>query len=477
MARNHLWAFPKLASGHKCPRHLVYASKVLIDTIKRRSPKVKLLILNAPPRHGKTEQFPIHGTPFILGHYPEKKIIIASYAASLSERHSAKARDLFAEWGPVLWNVKPHNAVFGRSLWQTEKGGEVLAVGLDGGTSGFGADILFVDDYHKNREQAESALQRDKAWTWWQSVAGTRIHPNATIVFFATRWHDDDIIGRILLQHKEEGARSPFDLTYINLPAIAEEDDALGREPGEALWPWWMDTERLNHVKNTVGPYEWSALFQGHPTSRGGSLFKSDDFRYYTVDSLSSDFLCWRKDIAEPLRISRKSLMRHAYIDPALEVKTTNDPTGMAAWGYSREHRIWLLLDRKNARIEHHKIMDAIKLFAFKAECSKIGIENEKIGKILIKQSAGNDEIWGKKIPFFEVPTKGLDKYARATPMASYIEAERVFFPKNAPWLSEYETSLVKFPSVAHDEDIDVTAMAQDMESKLTLAEIMAGKR
>jgi len=427
------------------------------------------------PTHN-SEQFPIHAPPFLLGNFPKLKIIITAYAATLAENHSSKGRDIFQKWGPILWNTHPSKKVFSRGLWQTEEGGEVLAVGMEGGASGFGADVLFIDDYHKTRKQAESLGERESNWTWWESVAGTRIHPGGVVFLFATRWHDDDLVGRILAQHKELGDDSPYDLQHIVLTALAKENDILGREPGEALWPWRYNEERLNHIKKMVGPYEWAALFDGDPVAIGGNLFKTEDFRYYTIDKMTSDILCWRKDIEEPLRLKSRELIRHVYVDPAIEIKTSNDPTGMAAWGYSRKERVWVLLDRINERIEHQKIMGRIKLFAFKNRCTSIGIENEKLGKVLVKQSAGNDSVGGVKIPFKEIPTEGLDKYARATPMATYFQNERVFIHRDAPYKAKYETSLVKFPNAAHDEDVDITAMAQHMEQNLTLAEIMAGK-
>lgn len=475
-ASRKLWVFPKLVSGFKSPPHLRKCCEIFIELFHKKTDKIKLLVIDGPPRHGKTEQFPIHGTAWLLGHFPKLKIIIGAYASSLAERHSACARDIFEIWGPILWDINLSKSVSGKGLWQTEEGGEVLAAGLDAGASGFGADVFFIDDYHKTRKQAESPVERDRNWTWWQSVTGTRIHPNAIIAIFATRWHDDDLVGRILAQHEELGDESPYELIHITMPALAEKDDFLGREPGEALWPWRYNRQRLLHAKKMVGPTDWSALFQGSPTVRGGTLFKSEFFRYYTFDAMTKEYVCYRKDISEPIRIKKTDLTRHVYCDPSLEIKTTNDPTGAAAWGYSRRHKVWLLLDRLNGRIEHTQVMDRLKLFAFKNSCTKIGIENEKLGKVLVKQSAGKDSVGGVKIPFVEIPTGGLDKYARATPMAGYIENERVFFPKDAPWLSQYESALVKFPNDKHDEDVDITSMAENMESRKTLAEVLAGK-
>lgn len=477
IARSELWAFPKLVSDNKCPPHCVFIAEKVLNKIKSKPGKKKMLIFSGPPRHGKSELLPIHAPPFLLGNFPKLRIIIAAFSASLAEDHSAKGKEIFEEWGPLLWGIKPHAKVFGREKWNTEYGGGVKAAGIGGGISGFGADVMFIDDYHPGRKEAESQLQRDTVWDWWKSAAARRLHPNATVIIFATRWHDDDLVGRLLKQYELLGEEDfPFDFEYINLPAVAEEEDALGRKEGEALWPWWMDEEALRHEKTSAGSYEWSALYQGSPTVRGGTLFKSQYFRYYTFDPMTKEYVCYRKDIAEPIRIKKTDLTRHVYCDPSLEIKTTNDPTGAAAWGYSRRYKVWLLLDRLNGRIEHTQVMDRLKLFAFKNSCTKIGIENEKLGKVLVKQSAGKDSVGGVKIPFVEIPTGGLDKYARATPMAGYIENERVFFPKDAPWLSQYESALVKFPNDKHDEDVDITSMAENMESRKTLAEVLAGK-
>ena len=478
MAQSRLWAFPKLASGWQCPNHLVFAATKLQDAIKKQNEgqkKKQLLIFKGPPRHGKSELFPVHSPPWILGNWPKKRIIISAYAAKLAEKHSARGKDLFEKWGPILWNTNPSSKIFNRSTWDTEEGGGVLSVGVDGSTTGFGADIFFIDDYHATRKEAESTTYREGVWNWWESVALTRLHPGAIVVIFATAWHEDDLIGRLLAQYKEKGKdKFPFELQEINMPAIAEEDDILGRKPGEALWPWWLGSEELKDMETAVGSYEWAALFQCRPTSRGGNLFKSESFRYYTIDPQTSDYLCWKKDIEKPIRIRKNELVRHVYCDPSLEIKKTNDPTGAAAWGYSKKHRVWLLLDRLNDRIDHTKVMDAIKLFAFKNRCTIIGIENEKIGKILVKQSAGNDDVGGVKIPFKEIPTGGLDKYARATAMAAYYENERVFIYRDASYRADYEDNLVKFPNAKHDEDVDITSMADTMEGQSSLAEVLA---
>lgn len=477
LARSHLAFFPVVASHNQLPAHIALIAGKIQQAIEAPVlDKNRLLIISVPPRHGKTELISKHLPAWYLGRYPHNRIILTSYGAQLAEDNSSRAKDIFSEWCHLWPGVSPSRSKWKKASWETSQGGGVIAAGVGGPCTGYGAELFIVDDYVKGHEEAESATIREKIWNWWQSVSVTRLHPGAVVIILATRWHDDDLIGRLLKQYKENGPEEfPFILETINLPAIAEPNDLMNRHPGVALWPSRYNEKRLEHAKKAVGPYWWSALFQGTPTDRGGTLFKSINFRYYEFDAIKAEYVCHRKD-KEPIRIKKSDLIRHVYVDPAIEIKKVNDPTGSLAWGYSRKCKVWLLLDRINDRIEHTDIMERIKSFAWKNQCSLIGIENEKLGKVLVKQSAGNDRIGGQSIPFKEISTNGLDKYTRAVPMANYIENERVFFPRGVGWLSDYESYLTKFPNADHDEDVDCTSMAENMESKISLAEVLAGR-
>lgn len=476
LAKSDLGFFPIQASNNACPAHIHFiASKIQHAIEEPAGDKNRLLIISVPPRHGKTELISKHLPAWYLGKYPKNRIILTSYGASLAEDNSSTAKDIFERTCHMWEGVFPSKSKWKKAAWNTNQGGGVIAAGVGGPCTGFGAELFIVDDYVKGHEEAESSLMREKIWSWWQSVSVTRLHPGAVVIILATRWHEDYLIGRLLKQSEEEKDEFPFDIETINLPALAESNDLMNRKSGSALWPGRYNETRLGYAKKAVGPYWWSALFQGSPTDRGGTLFKSSAFRYWEFDPRTAEYVCYRQD-KEPIRIKRTELIRHVYVDPAIETKKVNDPTGMLAWGYSRKYKVWLLLDRINDRIEHTEIMETIKRLAWKNQCTLAGIENEKLGKVLVKQSAGNDRIAGQAIPFKEIPTNGLDKYARAVPMANYIENERVFFPKGAHWLSEYEGNLTKFPNAAHDEDVDCTSMAGFMESKLSVADVLAGK-
>lgn len=481
LARTELCVFPKLVSNNLNPPHIRLLADAIQDAIQSPNEdpdKYKLLLISTPPRHGKTDLVSKHLPAWYLGNNPGKRVILASYSADLSNSNSDAAKNIFETWAPILWNVKPSKTMFKKTQWETEYGGGVLSAGVGGGITGFGADLFIIDDFIKGGEEAESQRIRDSIWAWWQSVALTRLHPGAVVIIIATRWNEDDLIGRLQKEMREDPEEFPFECREINLPAIVDKDntdDILEREEGEALWGSRYSAGRLMNVKKAIGDYHWNALFQGNPTPRSGSLFKRDNFRYYERD-VQGNYLCWRKGITEPLIINKKTLIKRTYLDPAIEIKKTNDPSGLGAWAYCPVNKVWLLLDVLTERIEFTKIFDVVYNFAYKNDCSLIGVENEKLGKVIVKQSAGNDKYNGRDFPMREVPTKGLDKYARAVPMATYIENERVFFAKGASWLDSYESQLIKFPNDDHDEAVDITSMASEMEAKLSIGEILENR-
>lgn len=475
IAKRKLFAFPKLASGNQVPPHLKFIADKIQNAIENESKRRKLLIISTPPRHGKSELVSKHTPSWFLGNYPKKRVILASYGSDLANEFSDKARNVFSEWGPVLWNVNPSKTQFNKQNWDTDKGGGLSSAGISGPITGKGADLLIIDDYIKDYEDAESILKRKLLWNWWKSVSASRLHPCSTVIIVATRWHDDDLIGRLLKEYQEQKDDFPWIFQYINLPAVAIDDkDPLGRVEGQALWPARVDEAFQADIKRTAGPHVWAALHQGNPVRRGGNLFKSSWFRYFEFDAVTKSYLCYRVNEPEPIQVKKSEIGIHTYVDPALEIKTQNDPTGMAAWGYSYRHKVWLLLDLLIEKIEHSNILKAILMFAFKNNSSIIGIENEKIGKMIAKQSRGNDFIGGRNIPFREIKKGKIDKMVYAVPMSNYFESERVFLLKGAPWLAAYESELVAFPRGKHDECVDVTSMAAQMGNKLTVAQVLS---
>jgi len=226
------------------------------------SGEIKRLIFQAPPRHGKTEQNTVRYAGHRLERDPRTRIIIGAYNQTLADKFSRKIRRIgFARGLPIN---QERTAVHD---WETIAGGGIRAVGVGGGLTGQGGNLILLDDPIKSRAEAESPVYRDRLWEWFTDDVWTRQEPDAAVVITMARWHHDDLIGRILAS---EDARS---WTVVNLPALAEQDDVLGRPEGAALCPDRFDEEALASIREVQGEYAFGAIYQGRPTPRTGNMF------------------------------------------------------------------------------------------------------------------------------------------------------------------------------------------------------------
>jgi predicted phage terminase large subunit-like protein len=215
-----------------------------------------------PPRHGKTETRTVRWPAYRIEKDPTRRFIIASYSQTSVERMSRKIRRLCRRRGVKISEERDTAAE-----WETTDGGGVRAVGVGGGVAGHGGDGLIWDDPIRSREQAESIIYRDKLWEWYTDDFFTRREPGAVMLGTVTRWHYDDLPARILAS--EDGPN----WSVLSLPAIAEEGDPIGRQPGEALCPDRFPIETLEKIRGTIGPYGFEALYQQRPTPRTGNMF------------------------------------------------------------------------------------------------------------------------------------------------------------------------------------------------------------
>lgn len=219
-----------------------------------------VLVAMAPPRHGKSEFLSRWVNTWYLSTYVDRRCILASYALDLARTHSRFVRDSVHEFAPWYGAKGVKKSAQAVTDWMTEGGGGLLAAGVGGGITGRAAHLFTIDDPLKNAEQAISEKIRDSQWEWWQTTAFTRLEPGAKMVLLATRWHEEDLLGRVLKHVVEDvGLR----VRQVRLPALSEGlTDVLGRPEGEPLWPERYDREALLRFKNTLDPYWWDALFQ-----------------------------------------------------------------------------------------------------------------------------------------------------------------------------------------------------------------------
>lgn len=218
-----------------------------------------------PPRHGKSELASKRFPAWCLGRNPTRQIIAASYNSDLASDFGRHVRNIVAEpeFGQVFPNVGLAADSQAANRMNTNHGGAYVAAGVGTAVTGRGAHIALIDDPFKDREEADSERRRDLVWDWYRSTLYTRLMPGGAVVLIQTRWHEDDLAGRLLAH---DGAQ--WDV--LELPAIAQD--------GRALWPEWYDVPTLERIKATIGQREWSALYQQQPQPDEGTFFQRDWF-------------------------------------------------------------------------------------------------------------------------------------------------------------------------------------------------------
>ena len=238
---------------------------------------IKRLIVTMPPRHGKSEMASRRLPAYYLGKHPTREIICATYNSDFAAEFGRNVREIVntEEYSNVFPEIAIKSTDRAADRWSLTSGGGFRAAGVGGGLTGRGGHLIIIDDPIKSREEADSKLQRDRIWDWYRSVVYTRQAPNCAFIIIQTRWHDDDLAGRLLAEAATEGEQWEL----INFPALAYGQDALGRKDGEPLWPNWFPVQMLEQVRRTIGPREWSALYQQTPVEDDGS-YDSLGIRY-----------------------------------------------------------------------------------------------------------------------------------------------------------------------------------------------------
>ncbi|MGD9726398.1 MAG: phage terminase large subunit [Nitrospira sp.] len=263
--------------------HLMYISARVASGIQRGGARI---IISLPPRHGKSRLLSIGTSTWVLEKFPTRNVILSSYGADLSEEFSSKVRDQITR-NPQLLKVRLRADSSRVDRFKTTEDGGLAAVGLGGAITGRGADVLFIDDYIKEIKEALSDTYRDYLWNWFTTTAMTRLEPNASVIIIATRWHIDDLIGRILVNF-------PGEWEYIQIPAIANENDLLGRRPGTALFPERYPIDRLDEMKRLLGSHFFAAVYQQDPEGDDSRL-SNRGWVQITDELPHPEFLQWAR--------------------------------------------------------------------------------------------------------------------------------------------------------------------------------------
>lgn len=409
--------------------------KFLEDVQNKKSPR---LIICLPPRSGKSEIVSRRFPAYAFGRNPELQIIATSYSSDLSQRFNRDVQRIIDD--EAYFEVFPETTLAGKKANAETRGsyirtsdlfeivghtGVYRSAGVGGGITGQGADILLIDDPLKDRAEANSATIRNSIWDWYTSTAYTRLSPGGGVIVMCTRWHLDDLIGR-LIENMNSGAGDTF--TVINYPAIAENDEPH-RLKGEALHPERYDLNQLEKIRKTIGSRDWAALYQQHPIPDGGSIFKAEWIKYWTDTSVPPQFdqqlISW---------------------DMTFKDSKNSDYVVGQVWG--KKGADFYLLDQVRGQWDFVKTREMFLLLAKKwPRATRKLVEDKANGSAIISELQ-------KTVSGIIPITPKESKEARASAVTPFFEAGNVYIPDpdRTPWVSVFEAELFNFPAGAHDD-------------------------
>jgi len=417
-------------------RHLHVLSNELVDLHRRQG--AHNLMVFMPPRHGKSEMcshwFPVWN----LALEPSDKVILCSYEAEVAAR-----------WGRACRRtINEHHSYIGAKLlgdstaanrWETTHKGGMVTAGVGGPITGKGGNVLILDDPIKNAEEANSQVMRDNLWDWWQTTFLTRGQKgrgdtSQIIVFIMTRWHEDDLAGRIL------NSSDASDWRVIDFPALALDSDPMDRSPGDALWPERYDEVELESKKQKMGSRNFQSLYQQKPTPPEGSAIHRLWWKWYDklpeLDKFEQIIQSW---------------------DTAFDDAETSDYVVGQVWG--RKGGDFYLIDTVRERLNMPDTMRAIKQMTEQYPQARYKLIERSASGFAIIQTLQR-EMRG----ILPTGTKSRSKVTRLTAgvnnVAAVIERGQVFLPRGRASSSVLVDECAQFPHGTHDDMVDTMVMA-----------------
>lgn len=412
---------------------------------------------------GKT-MIPTHNSELVskrfpawyLGRNPHKRFIAASYSATLAERFGKQTRDLIdsSSFKAVFPEVILKKGSQASDQWDLSimngndiiDGGGYICAGVGGSITGFGGDMISIDDPFKDRKEADSATIRESVKDWYTSTLYTRLEAAGGIVLTHTRWHEDDLAGYLINEEKIGGEK--WDI--LNLPAIAEENEPY-RKIGEPLWADKYDLEQLELIQRAIGSRDWNSLYQQRPSSAEGDIFKREWWKFYDILPQKFDkvFQSW---------------------DMTFKDTKTSDYVVGQVWGIKDAN--WYLIDQVRDRMDFVKTCQAVEEMSSKyPEATAKFVEDKANGSAVI--SSLKDKIRG----IIPVNPNG-GKESRAFSVQPYVQAGNVWLPnkKRYSWVDGFIEECASFPKGKHDDQVDAMTQALSNTAQAKTNKIIAFK-
>lgn len=420
--------------------HLLYVSTVIAHEVSMGDARI---IVEVPPRHGKSEEISVHTPIWFLEHWPWANVILTTYAADLAEGFGRRVRDSFllddAQEGLGLLDTRIRPDVQRIDHFITTEGGGMASVGIGGPITGRGAHLLLVDDYVKNWAEASSEMVLQGIFNWFITTAYTRLEPGGSCIVLATRWAINDLIGRLLQEDKDHMWK------VIRLPAIAEENDPLNRKVGEALWPARYPIEKLRQIQALMGSFMFDAMYQQDPKSAGES--KADVEQIRIVDRIENEQLFrWTRswDFAATAAQTKRKKRSDWTVGSLVGTNgRPGSPTARTA-----------IVDMIRQKLNPAGIETLVKQVAdADGHGVPIVIEQEPgaSGKMAAQHIATN-VLRGYNVTI--KPPAGENKWIRAQPYIAAVDHGRIEMLR-AKWNQVHKDELKDFPNGRYDDTVD----------------------
>jgi predicted phage terminase large subunit-like protein len=425
----------RIYPGFKVGPHHRRLAKVFQDVVNG---KKKRVIINIAPRMGKSEFSSFLFPAYFLGNYPEKKIIMGTHTAGLSEDFGRRVRNLLEseEYHEIFPETMVADDQKAAGKWSTGAGGQYYAAGVGGALAGRGADLFVIDDPHSEQDmKANSRLAFDSAWSWFQTGPLQRLMPGGAIIVIMTRWSLLDLTGRLIDYQIKNPNTIPWEI--VQLPAIMNE----GEENEKSLWPEQWPLEALLNTKASIDPRYWNAQYMQNPTSDMSAVIGRKDWKIWEAD--------------DPPKCE--------YIiqswDTAFETSNTADYSACTTWG------VWYNNEDKGS--PNLILLDAFKDRMTFPELKTIALKHYKEWTpdafIVEKKAAGApliQELRRIGIPVQEfTPSRGNDKMVRLNAVADLFTSGKVWAP-DTRWAREVIEELASFPVGEHDDFVDTVSQA-----------------
>jgi predicted phage terminase large subunit-like protein len=387
--------------------------------------EISRLMITVPPRHGKSELASRRFPGWFIGRNPGKQIIAASYNSDLANDFGREVRNIVASPEfKALFDLTLAADSQAANRWHTNKGGMYVAAGVGTAITGRGADILLIDDPFKDRQEADSEITRQRVWDWYTSTAYTRLMPGGAVVVINTRWHDDDLSGRLLAEQETGGDK----WEVLSLPAIDK--------GGNALWPEWYPLERLEQIRSVLPARDWNALYQQNPIPDDGDYFKADWIQDYD-------------EVPENLRIYGAS--DYAVTDGG------GDFTEHGVCGVDANSNVYILdwwFDQAASDVWIESQCDLIVKHQPLCWFGESGPIRRAIEPFLMRRMQAREAYcrveWLASI---------ADKPTRARPIQAMASMGKLYVPKKAVWRDHLVSQMLRFPAGKHDDAVDVLGM------------------